>query len=98
MRAALYMGALVATRCNPAGRKGILREAIGRRQAEEGGASGLHAQAAGYPQRYSQEPRSLESVSRPGPLTSKTVLFMPPKSFEVKLWLKQPFVILVQTL
>ncbi len=53
VRAALYMGALVGSRCNPIIRE-VLPAAFGRRKAKEAGPHSLHAQAAGHPQRHAQ--------------------------------------------
>ena len=50
VRAVLYMGALVASRHNPA----IRTSTRGCWQAEKGGAGRVHAQTAGYTQRHAQ--------------------------------------------
>ena len=55
VRAALWMGTLVAVRHNPVLRA-FLRAAPGRRQTEEGGPHRLYAQAPDHPQRYPQRP------------------------------------------
>src|SRR3954452_25262259 len=60
--------------------QGVLRATVCRRQAEEGGFGGLHAQAAAHPRRDPQKPHPLEVSSCPSPLTSKTVAFFVPSS------------------
>ena len=51
--------------------EGVLRAASAGGQAEEGGAHGLHAQAADHPQRHAQTSHRLEPANR---LTFKTVV------------------------
>ena len=52
VRSALYMAALVGARHNPV--RSVLPAAAGRREASEGGADGVHAQAAGDPQHHAR--------------------------------------------
>ena len=56
VRAALYMGALVAIRYNPVIRDFYQRLWRCRGQAQESGHHRLHAQAAGHPQLYDEAP------------------------------------------
>src|SRR5919107_961232 len=51
----------------------VLREAPQRRQAQEGGFGGLHAQVAHHPQRDAKEPYPLELSPDSSPLTLETV-------------------------
>ena len=53
VRAALYMAALVGVRYNPTLQE-FYERLLRAGQAEEGGAHGLHAQAADHPQRHAQ--------------------------------------------
>ncbi|CAA9443371.1 MAG: Mobile element protein, partial [uncultured Rubrobacteraceae bacterium] len=50
-------------RASQSGHPGVLRAVGGRGQAEEGGAGGLHAQAAYHPQCGTQTPHPLEALS-----------------------------------
>ena len=74
LRAALYMGALVATRHNP-----VLKEFYERLlkagKPKKVALVAWHEEAAHNPQRDDQGPYSLALYSRPNPLTSKTVAF-----------------------
>ena len=72
IRAVLYMGALVASRHNPAIRI-CLPEAAGRRHAQETGPDCLHAQTPDHTQRLGQKPST--GILTQAVWTSKTVAF-----------------------